>query len=159
MSDEFGSKYIAWCRFRLMNQYWPRVQRCVEDLSEEAIWWREHESNNSVGNLVLHLTGNLNQFVLSAIGGAADTRDKEREFTERTRSPKGILLQQLHEALLKTDQVLAGLEPERLLAPTTVQGRERPVFEVLSIVVEHFALHTGQIIFITKLKTGKGLSL
>jgi hypothetical protein len=159
MSDEFGKKYIAWCRFRLMSQYWPRVQRCVEVLSEEEVWWREHESNNSVGNLVLHLTGNLNQFVLAGIGGAPDSRNKDQEFAERNRLPKSVLLQQIHEALLKTDQTLAKLEPARLLTATTVQGRERPVFEILSIVVEHFALHTGQIIFITKLRTGKGLSL
>jgi len=159
MNDEFGKRYIAWCRFRLMNQYWPRVKRCVEDLSEEAVWWREHESNNSVGNLLLHLTGNLNQFVIAGIGGSPDTRDKEREFAERNRVPKNILLDRLQEALHETDKILETLEPKRLLETINIQNKERPVFEVVSIVVEHFALHTGQIIYVTKLKTGRDLGV
>ncbi len=157
MNKEFGTSYIAWCRFRLLNHYWPRVQRCVEELSHDDIWWREHETNNSVANLVLHLTGNLNQFVLSGIGGAPDTRDKPGEFAERNRSSKEELLLRLHQALLETDRTLENFDPGRLLHLTVVQDRERPIFEVLSIVIEHFALHVGQIIYITKLKTGKDL--
>jgi len=157
MNNEIGKSYVAWCRFRLMNQYWPRVQRCVNELPDEDIWWRAHESNNSVGNLILHLTGNLNQFVLSAIGGADDTREKPREFAERTPIAKQELLRNLSAALEQSDRVLEQFDASRLLELTTVQGRSRPIFEVLSIVLEHFALHTGQIIYITKLRTGKEL--
>ena len=159
MSDEFGKSYIDWCRFRLMNQYWPRVERCVAELSEGEIWWRQHESNNSVGNLVLHLTGNLKQFMLSGVGGAKDTRDKDQEFADRQRIPKDELIRGLKDALAATDEVLSHLEASRLLEMTRVQNRDRAVFEVLAVVVEHFALHCGQIIYITKLKTGKDLKL
>ena len=159
MNEEIGNRYIAWCRYRLMNQYWPRVQRCVEELPEEFVWWRAHETNNSVGNLLLHLTGNVRQFVIAALGGSPDTRDKVREFATREHTPKAVLLAQLQEALLETDRILSTLEPRRLLTVITVQNRERSVLEVLSVVVEHFALHVGQIIFVTKLKTGKDLKL
>jgi hypothetical protein len=157
MSNDLGKSYIEWCRFRLMSHYWPRVQRCVDELSNDDIWWREHETNNSVGNLLLHLTGNLNQFVLAGIGGAPDKRNKPREFSERQRTPKEELIRVLNDALLETDRTLAQLKQERLLDVTRVQDRDRPIFEVLSVVVDHFALHVGQIIYITKLRTGKDL--
>jgi len=157
MSDQFNKAYIEWCRFRVMKQYWPRIQVCVDQLSDDEFWWREHESNNSVANLLIHLTGNLNQFILSAIGGASDTRDREKEFSERRHSPKAEIMRNLSEALEKSDRVLSNFDPGRLLEPGKVQGRERPYFEIISAAVEHFALHVGQIIFITKLKTGKEL--
>jgi uncharacterized damage-inducible protein DinB len=157
MNEDFGRKYIEWCRFRLMQQYWPRVERCISELSEEEVWWRQHETNNSVGNLVLHLTGNLGQFILSGVGGTKDTRNKEKEFSERQRIPKEELVRGLKQALFAADATLSQLDPSRLLETTTVQDRERRIFEVLAVVVEHFALHCGQIIYITKLKTGKDL--
>jgi uncharacterized damage-inducible protein DinB len=158
MSEKSGAAYLAWCRFRLMNHYWPRVQRCLVELSDEQIWWREHESNNSAGNLVLHLVGNLNQFVLTAFGGAPDTRDKEKEFSGRDSVAKEELLRRLETALRESDAILSQFNPERFQETTILQGRERTYLEILSIVLEHFALHTGQIIFIAKLKTGKDLT-
>jgi uncharacterized damage-inducible protein DinB len=157
MNETTGSAYLAWCRFRLISHYWPRIQRSLEGLTAEDIWWREHESNNSVGNLILHLTGNLNQFVLATFGGAPDTRDKDREFSERTPVSKETLLRDLDAALRESEKILSQFDPSRLLEMTMLQGRQRPYLEVLSIVVEHFALHTGQIIYIAKLKTGKDL--
>ena len=157
MNNEFGKAYVEWCRLRLMKQYWPRVERCVSELTEEEVWWRQHETNNSVGNLVLHLTGNLEQFILSGVGGIKDTRNKDKEFSERQRISKEELIRGLKHALLAADDTLSRLDAARLLETTTVQDRERHIFEVLAVVVEHFALHCGQIIYITKLKTGKDL--
>ncbi|MCX6142216.1 MAG: DUF1572 family protein [Ignavibacteriales bacterium] len=156
-NNEFGKAYIEWCRFRLMQQYWPRVERCVAELTEEEVWWRQHETNNSVGNLILHLTGNLRQFILSGVGGVKDTRNKDMEFSERHGIPKEELILGLKQALLAADETLARLDAARLLESTTVQNRDRRIFEVIAVVVDHFALHCGQIIYITKLKTGKDL--
>ena len=158
-NNEFAKAYIEWCRFRLLKQYLPRVERCITELTEEEVWWRQHETNNSVGNLVLHLTGNLGQFILSGVGGMKDIRNKEREFSERQGIPKAELIRGLKEALLAADDTLSKLDAARLLDSTTVQGRVRPLFEVIAVVVDHFALHCGQIIYITKLKTGKDLKL
>jgi uncharacterized damage-inducible protein DinB len=157
MNETIGTAHLAWGRNRLLSHYWPRVQRSVSELSNEQIWWREHESNNSVGNLVLHLVGNLNQFVLATFGGAPDTRDKEREFSERTPVSKEVLLQKLETALRDSDKILSQFNPDRFSETTVVQGRKRTYLEVLSVVLDHFALHTGQIIYIAKLKTGKDL--
>ena len=134
-NDDFGKRYIEWCRFRLLQQYWPRVERCLSELSEEEVWWREHETNNSAGNLVLHLTGNLGQFILSGIGGTKDTRNKEKEFSERQRIPKEELVRGLKQALSVADTTLSQLDPSRLLETTTVQDRERRIFEVIAVVV------------------------
>lgn len=157
MNEATGAAYLAWCRTRLLSHYWPRVQRCVTELSDEQLWWREHEPNNSVGNLVLHLVGNVNQFVLATFGGAPDTRDKEREFSERTSVSGKALLQKLETALRDSDKILSQFNPDRFLETAVLQGRERTYLEVLAVVLEHFALHTGQIIYIAKLMTGKDL--
>lgn len=157
MNEPTGAAYLGWCRFRLMSHYWPRVQRCLLELSDDQIWWREHESNNSVGNLVIHLVGNLNQFVLTTFGGAPDTRNKEREFSERNPVSKEELLRRLETTLRESDTILAQFNPERFSETTFLQGRERTYLEVLAIVLEHFALHTGQIIYIAKLKKGKDI--
>jgi uncharacterized damage-inducible protein DinB len=157
MNNEFGKAYIDWCRFRLMKQYWPRVESCMSELTDEEVWWRQHETNNSVGNLILHLTGNLRQFILSGVGGAKDLRNKDKEFSERQRISKEELIQELQEALFAADETLSRLDAGRLLETTIVQDRERRIFEIIAVVVEHFALHCGQIIYITKLKTGKDL--
>lgn len=159
MSDEIGKAYLDWCRSRLMNHYWPRIQKSVAELAESDIWWREHETNNSVGNLLLHLTGNLKQFVLASIGGAPDTRNKDHEFDSRDRASKETLMNELRRTLIESDQVLAKFDPSRLLDRATLQNRERPFLEIIAIVVEHFSLHTGQIIYIMKMRTGKDLKL
>jgi hypothetical protein len=157
MNSEFGKAYIEWCRFRLMKQYWPRVESCTSELTDEGVWWRQHETNNSVGNLILHLTGNLRQFILSGVGGAKDLRKKDKEFSERQRISKEELIEGLKEALFAADETLSRLDAGRLLETTIVQDRDRRIFEIIAVVVEHFALHCGQIIYITKLKTGKDL--
>ncbi len=159
MSNELGRTYVEWCRFRLVKHYWPRIQQSVAELSEEDIWWRAHETNNSAGNLLLHLTGNLQQFVLATFGGAPDTRNKDQEFAARTLGSKEALVRDLGNALAEADRVLGQFDPSRLLERTVLQNRERSYLEVLAIVIEHFALHTGQVIYIMKLRTGKELKL
>jgi len=87
----------------------------VSELTEEEVWWRQHETNNSVGNLALHLTGNLKQFVLSGVGGIKDTRDKDKEFSQRQGISKEELIHGLKHALLAADDTLSRLDAARLL--------------------------------------------
>jgi hypothetical protein len=84
-------------------------------------------------------------------------RNKDKEFSERQRIPKEELIQGLKESLFAADETLSRLDAGRLLETTIVQDRERRIFEIIAVVVEHFALHCGQIIYIAKLKTGKDL--
>ena|SRR3990172_5530907 len=148
--------FIEISRRKLSEDYLPKIRRCFETLSEEDIWWRAHETNNSVGNLVLHLCGNVRQWIISGIGGKDDIRDRPAEFAGGSFS-KQTLLHRLEEALRETDIALKNFDTSRLLEKRIIQGFEVTCLEAVFHVVEHFSGHVGQIIFITKLRSGRDL--
>ncbi len=152
-----GSEYISYCRRRFLNEYLPRIERCLAELSEEDLWWRAHETNNSIGNLMLHLSGNVRQWIVSGLGGEQDARNRLAEFAERSKIPKAQLLNNLRTTLQEADQVLAAIDSGRLLEVRHIQKYDVTCLDALSHVVEHFAQHLGQIIYITKLRTGADL--
>lgn len=157
MNDEVGKRYIEYCRRRLLKEYWPRIQRCVQELSEEDVWWRAYETNNSVGNLLLHLAGNVRQWIVSGIGGSPDTRNRQQEFVEREQIPKAELLRRLQSTLQEADRALENFDAAGLLQVRHIQKYDIACLDAISHVVEHFAQHLGQIIYITKLRTGRDL--
>jgi len=156
-SSDAGANYIAYCRRRLLKEYFPRVQACFETLGEEDIWWRAHETDNSIGNLILHLCGNIRQWIVGGIGEAPDARDRPREFSERGPIPKTELLKRFETTLNEADRVLGQFDLSRLLEVRHFQKYEVTCIDAISHVVEHVAQHLGQIIYITKLRTGKDL--
>jgi len=79
-------------RRRLIDESMPRLKSCLEKLSEEDIWWRPNDNSNSVGNLILHLCGNIRQWMLAALGGSVDNRVRQKEFDEREPLPKDALM-------------------------------------------------------------------
>ena len=120
-------------------------------LSEEEIWWRPNEASNSAGNLVLHLSGNVRQWIIANLGGAEDLRERDLEFSERGPIPREDLITRIRSTVQEACKVL-GRIPESLLAKKyTIQGLHVTGLEVVAHVVEHFAYHAGQIIYITKL--------
>lgn len=131
--------------------------RCLKLLSEEEIWWRPNRASNSVGNLVLHLQGNVRQWIISGLGRQPDQRNRDREFAETGPLPRRALLGGLRKTVKEADEVLATLNPSDLLRMFSIQGYNVTGLEVLGHVAEHFAFHAGQIIFVTKLKCGKDL--
>jgi uncharacterized damage-inducible protein DinB len=120
-------------------------------LPEDAIWWRANDKSNSVGNLLLHLTGNVGQWIVSGVGGAPDRRNRAGEFAAHDGATAAELLDVLDQALDDVDAVLAKLTPDDLASRRTIQGRELTVLEAVYHVVEHFALHSGQIILVSKM--------
>jgi len=151
---DMGKAFIQQARDHLKEDFLPKIRRCVEVLEEGDLWWRAHENNNSVGNLILHLNGNVRQWIVSGIGGAPDLRERSKEFCERNAIPKKDLLLTLEETVAQADQVLSSLSPLHLLEQRTIQGFRRTVLQAIFHVVEHFSFHTGQIIYITKLRRG-----
>ncbi|HVB29820.1 MAG TPA: DUF1572 family protein [Terriglobia bacterium] len=141
----------------MVEIYPPRIIRCLKLLSEEEIWWRPNRASNSVGNLVLHLQGNVRQWIICGLGGQADQRDRDREFTERGSVPRRALLAGLRKTLKEADQVLAKIGEPDLARQFSIQGFEVTGLQVVCHVAEHFAFHAGQIIFVTKLKCRKDL--
>lgn len=149
---------IDTCRHYLSADYLPKIRRCLETLSEEDIWWRPNPSSNSVGNLVLHLAGNIRQWIVSGVGGHADVRDRDREFSahgekEGAGWSRARLSDHVEATLAEVDETLAALDPADLQKRTVVQGMDVTFLEAVFHAVEHFSMHTGQIIYITKLRS------
>ena len=87
-TSDVAAAFILYSRNRLGKEFPAKIKQCVDQLSEEDIWWRGHESDNSIGNLLLHLSGNIRQWIISGIGGQTDARNRPKEFAERTHIPK-----------------------------------------------------------------------
>jgi uncharacterized damage-inducible protein DinB len=145
------------CSARRLQQNVDRIDKCLERLAEDQIWSREHESENAIGNLLLHLTGNVRQWIISGVGAVPDTRDRDSEFNARTGPSKAALLEALRATVEEACKVIQPLTPQRLTAKVHIQKYDVSVLEAVYHVVEHFAQHTGQIIFATKLLTGEEL--
>jgi len=135
----------------LSQDLMPRIERCVEQLKDEQIWWRPNESSNSIGNLMLHLSGNVRQWIVSGLGGAQDHRRRQEEFDERSMLPRSELLSKLAAAVADADAVLQKLQPNVLLETRRIQKHDVTGLEAVYHVVEHFSMHTGQIILLTKM--------
>jgi uncharacterized damage-inducible protein DinB len=142
---------------RKLRQNVDRIDKCLARLSEEQIWSRGHESENAVGNLLLHLAGNVRQWIISGVGATPDTRDRDSEFNASSGASKVELLAALRATVEEACRVIEPLTPERLTAVIHVQKYDTSILEAIYHVVEHFGQHTGQIIFATKLLTGEEL--
>jgi uncharacterized damage-inducible protein DinB len=152
-----SQRFISCAREFLVAEYLPKIERCLERLSDEQIWWRPNEESNSIGNLVLHLCGNARQWIVSGVGGAADKRERDAEFAQREAIDRGELLALLRTTLGDVESVLKGLPSETLLERRAIQGSDVDVMEAIFHVTEHFSMHTGQIIMMTKMLTSSDL--
>jgi uncharacterized damage-inducible protein DinB len=143
-------------RSRLEERYLPRIIGCLDQLSTEEIWWRPNEASNSIGNLVLHVCGNMRQWITSGLGGAKDVRERDREFAERGIAPQA-LSEKLQRTVREACDVLARLRPAELTRRRMIQHYDVTGYEAAAQVIEHVAYHAGQIIYVTKLKRAKDL--
>lgn len=154
---ETGQAFIDQARALLLTDYLPKIERCLERLTDEQTWWRAGEESNSIGNLLRHLSGNVRQWIVCGVGGAPDRRNRQLEFDAREIVPRAELLDQLKRTLDEVDETLARLAPSGLLEPRRIQGCDVTALEAVFHVVEHFSMHTGQIILITKMLTSVDL--
>jgi uncharacterized damage-inducible protein DinB len=142
---------------RLEERFLPRLLECLAQLSEEEIWWRPNEASNSVGNLLLHLCGNMRQWIVSGLGGAADIRQRDKEFNERGPIARDALRDQLERTFRESCAVLARVKPGDLTRHYRIQQFDVTGYQAAAQVEEHVAYHLGQIIYVTKLKRSKDL--
>ena len=149
--------FLASSQRLLAKQSLPRIVKCLQELSEEEIWWRPNSSSNSAGNLVLHLCGNVHQWIISGLGGTEDKRERDREFAEQGPIPRQVLVAQLRRTVRDACRVLARLSDDLLSRKYVIQGFHVTGLDAAFGVTEHFGYHTGQIIFITKLKRAHDL--
>ena len=150
--------FLAEARRHLREDYLPKIERCLERLTDEQVWWRASERSNSVGNLLLHLEGNLRQWVVRGVGGGADARVRDREFAERQQRSREILLASLRATVEEAGDALARLDPGALLETRRVQGLDVTLLAAVFHAVEHFSMHTGQIILLTKMLADEDLA-
>jgi uncharacterized damage-inducible protein DinB len=156
-TQNFRDALIQEVLLRLYDESLPRIIKCLGQLSENQIWWRPNESSNSIGNLVLHLCGNVSQWIGSGLGGFPDSRTRQSEFDQR----EGITKEELTHLLISTMEqikpVITNLPAEELLRNRAVQTFEESGLTILIHVTEHFSYHTGQIAYITKMLTDNPL--
>ena len=137
-------------RVRITKVMPVQIKSCLDQLNEEQLWWRPNQQSNSVGNLTLHVCGAVQHFLNRGVGGQEYTRDRPAEFSTTSMS-KAKLEEILDETIARADQTFANLDPSRLSAPSTEPAYYSTVFEDLFGVAIHVAVHTGQIVYITKM--------
>jgi uncharacterized damage-inducible protein DinB len=151
--DSFFLDYSA----NKLRQLTERIETCLARLTPEQVWMRGSENENAIGNLVLHLAGNVRQWIVSGVGGKPDTRDRDGEFAARGGLSVPQLTARLRDTVVQAVAVLETVAPERLEDALVIQGYAVSRLEAVYHVVEHFSMHTGQIIFATKILTGADL--
>lgn len=136
---------------RLKEESLARIRQCVEALTVEELWKRPNENLVSVGNLVLHLSGNIRQYISSGIGGAKDNRNRNKEFETQSPISKDELLTLIGETIEEAVRTVAKISDHELNQEIKVQGFEETCLSVIIHVIEHCSYHVGQITYYTKL--------
>ena len=157
--DAIGLAFVDKSRALITADYMPKIERCLNRLSDADIWWRPNETSNSIGNLILHLCGNVCMWIIGGVGDLPFERHRQREFDERRRIPAAELLSRLKTIVQQSDEVMSAVRPDDLLSRRQIQGYDVTVFEAVYHVVEHFSMHTGQIILLSKARAAEDLKL
>lgn len=150
MSDELASVVLEGLRVRITKVFPAQIRECLDQLNDEQIWSRPNEQSNSVGNLVLHLTGSLNHYLNHLLGTLDFHRDRAREFAERQRIPKDELRKRFDDMVRTAEATFAAIPPGRMMEPSTAPEMNRYVVEDLLNIAVHVSTHTGQILWIAK---------
>ena len=138
-------------------QSMARIDTCVAQLTPEQVWARGSENENAVGNLLLHLTGNVRQWILTGVGGSPDHRDRDAEFDARSGGDAAAFLKNLRAVVEQAAELIRNVPPARLVEKIHVQVYDVNVLGAIYHVVEHFSGHTFQIILLTKMFTHRDL--
>ena len=156
MTEAFKKEFIEQCVHRI-DENTKRVTSCLDELLESELWKRPNENSNSVGNLILHLCGNVRQYAISSLGNSEDIRERDKEFAAQEGYSKSELLQKLIQTLDQAKKVMTNTTDVELLKQKKVQGFTYSGIGIIVHVTEHYSYHTGQIVFWTKLLRNKDL--
>jgi Protein of unknown function (DUF1572) len=141
---------LAAFRSRITSILPAQIRPCIEALTEDQLWWRPNETSNSVGNLVLHVSGSIRHYLSRSIGHIQYERDRPAEFSERGPLPKQQLLAIFDETIDQAAFVLDSFETSRFMDQTEEPGYYQTIFEQLFGIAIHLATHAGQIVYVTK---------
>jgi GNAT superfamily N-acetyltransferase/uncharacterized damage-inducible protein DinB len=159
--------FVRHARFRLRDDYLAKIRTALLELTDDQIWWRPNDASNSIGNLILHLSGNARQWIVAGVGGAHDTRDRAAEFARRAGIDRGALTALLETTLGEVDARLSDLDQTLIAAHSdgplqrgcSPQGFDQTVLDAVFHVVEHFSYHTGQILLLAKWHVGERIRM
>ena len=157
--DSVALAFVQKSRSLISSDYAPKIERCLDRLSDEDVWWRPNEASNSIGNLILHLCGNVTMWIIGGIGALPFERHRQLEFDERRKIPSAELRRRLRTVVQEADDVMSAVRADELLSRRQIQGYDVTVLEAMYHVVEHFGMHTGQIILLSKARVGQDLKL
>ncbi len=149
-SNAFLEGILFEVRRRIHEEGMHRIKYCLDQLTDQDIWFRPNPNSNSVGNLVLHLCGNARQWVVAGLTDKADTRNRDDEFEEQGPIPVDDLKNLLDTTWQEVNEALEQLSPDDLLQAYDVQGFKESGISILMHVVEHFSYHVGQITYFVK---------
>ncbi len=153
--DAIARSFIDATRHRLAESL-AQIEHCLEQLPDDDLYRRPSEPLNSVSNIILHLCGNVRQWIISGVGGAPDVRLRSAEFSDRSRVPRETLLADLRATIAEADAVLARIGPETILAVRRIQGFETNVMSAIVDTATHFVGHMQEITYITRMYLGAG---
>lgn len=140
-----------------MEMNTPRIEKALAELTEEELWKRPNPQSNSMGNLLLHLCGNITQYVLSSLAMQPDHRERDAEFAAEGGFSKAELLEKLRQTVTQATQIIRTCSREEMLRVRQVQGFQMSGIAICVHVCEHYSYHTGQIAFWVKLLKNKDL--
>ncbi len=138
-----------------LQRYAGLIRHCVEQLSDEQLWWRAQPAMNSIANLMLHLIGNMRQFVCAGLAGQPDTRDRKSEFLDRSGLTRTELLERFDAMLAEVVPLLNQVPPHELLVARTIMNNERTGLNAIFQCIAHFAMHAQEIVVLTRLQLGE----
>jgi hypothetical protein len=151
-----SSEFLSYSAEKL-ELYLDRIETCLDRLTPEQVWARQSDNQNAVGNLILHLEGNIRQWILGGVAGQPDVRDRNAEFDARGGSSPDRLKASLRAAIVEAAAIVRQVPHERLTERIHPQGYDASVLEAIYQVVQHLSGHAFQIMLLTKLYTGDDL--
>ncbi|MFK7978993.1 MAG: DinB family protein [Saprospiraceae bacterium] len=150
-STTLTTAFIAEIKRRLFEESMVRLKKCLAELTEEQIWYRPNNASNSVGNLVLHLHGNVRQWVVAGLGKNKDVRERQLEFNEQGPVPTNKMLADMDRLMVEVNTILDKMTSDDLLEVRNVQGFQESGLSILVHITEHFSYHVGQMTYIVKM--------
>ena len=159
MNDNAMARAFTGYAARKLSDHYSQIKRCAALLSNGQLWYRPNDSSNAVGNLLLHLRGNITQWILSGIAGRPGDRNRQAEFDQRDLLPTKTLVDNLGQTIDDATAVIEEMAAESLVREYEIQAYTVSGVAAVTHVVEHFAFHTGQIVTTTKWLLDVDLSL
>lgn len=142
---------------RRMEENTVKISKCLAELQEEQVWRRPNKYSNSTGNLILHLCGNITQYIIATLGNVADERERDKEFSAEGGLSKQALMEKLETTIGQAIRIIRTIDPSDVLRKRAVQVYELSAIGIILHVVEHYSYHTGQIAYWTKILKDKDL--